>query len=270
LADQASQSLEMAQFTSILFLFALLGEAQGLLHDCKPEILRQADGLNLIRGRLFDKEGRYHGQPNTVYVGGGHPYMLKLNYTHYCQIPREQGVAWARRFQGGETREYIRKYWGPPNASTSWYDLWWTSPNGNAQASYGEDGYLDRITVSGAYRKTFRGDRLNDMDNFGWAPELRVAPVKEKAPVTPVVDAASAETAARVSAVGAAVTPEDAQKIAVGATRDHVVATLGKSYQRSAILSEKGEMETLVYTLSDGSSFQVDLLKGVVTSAKKL
>ncbi len=264
----------MAQFTSILLLFALLGQTQGLLHDCKPEILRQADGLILIRGRLFDKEGRYHGQPNTVYVGGGHPYMLKLYYTHYCQLPREQGVAWARRFQGGETREYIRKYWGPPNASTSWYDLWWTSPNGNAQASYGEDGYLDRITVSGAYRKTFRGDRQNDMDQFGWAPEIRVAPVKEKARLTPVAgapgDSASGDSVAAASAVAAVITLEEARKVAVGAAREEVIAALGKQYQRSAILSDKGEMETLVYKLSDGSGFRVDLLKGVVTSAKKL
>ncbi len=261
----------MARLILIPFLFALCGNAQGLLEQCKPQMVRQADGKYLIRGRLFKPDGHYYGSPNVTYVGGGHPAMLYLYYTHYCVIPKGQAVAWSRQFRGGENREYVRMYWGTPNASAANYDVWLVDDGGQAQVNYGEDGYLNSIWVSGALQKTFRGSKTNDDDGYGWAPPIRIAPVKQKAPAA-AVDAPKAE-AAQASGVAeakpVAATPEDAQKVAVGALRDQVVAALGKNYQRSAILSDKGEMETLVYALSDGSSFQVNLLKGVVTSAKR-
>jgi hypothetical protein len=190
--------------------------------------------------------------------------MLEQYYRHFCAIPTGQAVAWTRRFSGGETHEYHYRYWGRSNVMKPHYDVWWTLPNSFVQVNYGDDGYLDRVWIAGHLQKTFRGEKAYDGDGYGPAPAPRV-----------VKSAAPAAKPATGTAPPAEATPEKtirataAEAIPIGAKREELIAALGAHHQRSAIVSDKGEMETLVYHLKEGGSFRFELVNGIVRAARR-
>ena len=76
---------------------------------------------------MFEAQNRHYGYVVANYLTYDPIYERTTPYLHFCLLPLDQPVAWARLFHSGVGMDYVTQLWGTPNRASERTWMYWTT-----------------------------------------------------------------------------------------------------------------------------------------------